>query len=241
MGRTLYRLFVEGYTRKQWGCEPSELSSRFAPRRVDLRDDGNTRLFRDAWEFFPPAGANEVIEAILEPVPVSHGIELTVDAILDLSPPPRAAVITAPLDDLVGRSGDLAWRGIRMASRHFPTAGLRDTVTPAYVVNHPSPSVPFTRTVETKHASGQEVLGTVVSEEHPGAPARHYPVPTVDGVHERRNAELRTEVETRLAGIPTFFCGRLATYTYIDQDQAIDGAMGCAEAVMRRLGGGEAT
>jgi UDP-galactopyranose mutase len=128
-----------------------------------------------------------------------------------------------------------------MVSRHFPTAGVRDTVTPGYVVNHPAPSVPFTRTVETKHASGQEVLGTVVSEEHPGAPARHYPVPTVDGVHERRNAELRAEVEAHLAGIPTFFCGRLATYTYIDQDQAIEGALGCAEAVMSRLGGGGAT
>ena len=56
MGRHLYELFIEGYTRKQWGREPSELSSRIAPRRVDLRDDGYTRLFRDRWEFFQPEG-----------------------------------------------------------------------------------------------------------------------------------------------------------------------------------------
>ena len=36
------------------------------------------------------------------------------------------------------------------------------------------------RTVETKHASGQLIHGTVVSEEYPGSPARHYPVPTID-------------------------------------------------------------
>jgi diacylglycerol kinase family enzyme len=41
MGRTLYGLFIEGYTRKQWGCEPSELSSAIAPKRVELRADGS--------------------------------------------------------------------------------------------------------------------------------------------------------------------------------------------------------
>ena len=75
MGRHLYELFIEGYTRKQWGCEPSELSSRFAPKRVDLRDDGYTRLFRDAWELFPEAGVNSVIEAVLSPVPTTCGVD----------------------------------------------------------------------------------------------------------------------------------------------------------------------
>ena len=237
MGRHLYRLFIEGYTRKQWGCEPSELSSRFAPKRVDLRDDGYTRLFRDTWEFFPPQGASSVIEAILQPVPVTCGVALTVDDVDSVVGRPDAVVVSAPLDDFLGRHGTLAWRGIRMVSRYEPTpaAGTR---TAAYVVNRPSPRVPYTRTVETKHATGQLVDGTVVSEEHPGAPARHYPVPTLDGVHERRNDELRREVTERLSGVPTFFCGRLATYTYIDQDQAIERAFDCVEDVSRQLAEG---
>jgi UDP-galactopyranose mutase len=235
MGEHLYRLFVEHYTRKQWGCEPSELSSRFAPRRVDLRDDGYTRLFRDTWEFFPEHGASSIIEAILAPVHVTCGVPMTVEDILDISPEPDAVVISAPLDDMLGRQGELAWRGIQMVSRYIPTADLGDTSTAAYVVNHPSPRVPYTRTVETKHATGQQVRGTVVSDEHPGAPARHYPVPTIDGRHERRNGELQAEIVQRLEAIPTFFCGRLATYTYIDQDQAIARAFECAAQVQRLL------
>jgi UDP-galactopyranose mutase len=237
MGRHLYELFIEHYTRKQWGCEPRELSSRFAPKRVDLRDDGYTRLFRDTWEHFPPEGASSTIEAILEPVRVTCGTAIGLDDLLDWDPRPSAVVITAPLDDLLGRHGELAWRGIHMVSRYVPTDDPAGTVTAAYVVNRPSPRVPYTRTVETKHATGQRVGGTVVSEEHPGAPARHYPVPTLDGRHERRNEALRAEVEARLDGIPVHFCGRLATYTYIDQDQAIERAMACAETVLRGLGG----
>lgn len=234
MGPTLYRLFIEGYTRKQWGCEPSELSSRFAPKRVDLRSDGDTRLFRDTWEFFPAGGANDVIEAILRPVPVTCGVEVGIDDVADLVDDLEAVVVTAPLDDLLGRHGALAWRGIRMVSRYVPTSA-GGTVTPAYVVNRPSERVPYTRTVETKHASGQRIDATVVSEEHPGAPARHYPVPTLDGRYERLNESLQQEVVDRLAPVPVHFCGRLSTYTYIDQDQAIDRALTCAEQVAAGL------
>jgi UDP-galactopyranose mutase len=232
MGRRLYELFIEGYTRKQWGCEPSELSSRFAPKRVDLRHDGYTRLFRDTWEYFPADGSNGVIEAILQPVPVTCGIEVGVDDVEELLADVTDVVVTAPLDDFLGRPGELAWRGIRMVSRYQPTDAEDDTVTPAYVVNRPSSRVPHTRTVETKHASGQRVHGTVVSEEHPGAPARHYPVPTVDGRHEAHNAALQQEVREQLAKYRVHFCGRLSTYTYIDQDQAIDRAFACVDGVL---------
>jgi UDP-galactopyranose mutase len=240
MGPHLYRLFIEAYTRKQWGCEPSELSSRFAPKRVDIRDDGYTRLFRDTWEFFPVDGSGSIIERILASVPVSCGVTATVETVESMRPVPDAVVVTAPTDDFLGRSGELDWRGIHMVSRYLPTEGLGDTHTAAYVVNHPSARVAYTRTVETKRATGQQISGTVVSEEYPGAPARHYPVPTLDGRNERRNSELQAEIVRRLEPVPTFFCGRLATYTYIDQDQAIERAFDCADDVARALTKGRA-
>ena len=77
----------------------------------------------------------------------------------------------------------------------------------------------------------------MVSEEYPGAPARHYPVPTIDQRHEQTNIALQEEVRARLGGVPTFFCGRLSTYTYIDQDQAIHRALACAEDVLQTIEG----
>lgn len=37
-GRTLYRLFFEGYTRKLWGIEPTELSADWAGQRITIPD-----------------------------------------------------------------------------------------------------------------------------------------------------------------------------------------------------------
>ena len=237
MGRHLYRLFIEGYTRKQWGCEPSELSSRFAPKRVDLRADNETRLFRDRWEFFAAEGVNTIIESILAPLAVTCGVAVDLDNLFDVVGVPAAVVLTTPLDDFVAKPGALAWRGIRMQSRYVPVDDPGATLTPAYVVNRPSLRVPYTRTVETKHASGQRINGTVVSEEYPGAAARHYPVPTVGGANELANDVLQDEIRASLRSLPTFFCGRLSTYTYIDQDQAIARALACAEDVGRSVRG----
>jgi UDP-galactopyranose mutase len=126
-----------------------------------------------------------------------------------------------------------------MVSRYEPTEPT-ETRTAAYVVNRPAARVPYTRTVETKHATGQRVEGTVVSEEHPGAPARHYPVPTLEQENERLNENLQRQIRERFEGLPTFFCGRLSTYTYIDQDQAIERAFVCADEVERELRSGRA-
>jgi chemotaxis protein MotB len=60
-------------------------------------------------------------------------------------------------------------------------------------------------------------------------------LPTLDKENERRNEKLQSEVRERFGGLPTFFCGRLSTYTDIDQDQAIERAFACADAVEREL------
>ncbi|MEQ8717626.1 MAG: UDP-galactopyranose mutase [Acidimicrobiales bacterium] len=227
MGPTLYGLFIRDYTVKQWDRDPRELSARFAPKRVELRDDGYRRLFRDTWEFFEAEGVNSIIEAILAPVSVTAGATISMDHADDLAAEFDMAVITAPLDDFAGCPGELEWRGIEMRSRYVPTDTPDGTVTPAYVVNRPSLRVPYTRTVETKHATGQSILGTVVSEEIPGSPARHYPVPRVDGRNTTRNGELMAEIADAF-DIPVLFAGRLATYRYINQDEAITDALRCA-------------
>src|SRR6185436_1568235 len=96
MGRRLYELFVEGYTRKQWGCDPAELSSSFAPKRIDLRHDGCRDLFRDTYQWFPTRGVNEAIEHLLRRVVVTCGSAASVRDFTDLAV--GAVVVTAALD-----------------------------------------------------------------------------------------------------------------------------------------------
>ncbi|MCY3860960.1 MAG: NAD(P)-binding protein [bacterium] len=236
MGRTLYDLFIRDYTAKQWSRPAIELSARFAPKRVELRDDGHRGLFRDRWQYFPPNGINEVIESVMATVAVTLNTEITVDDADRLGQDYDAVVITAALDDFARCPGELEWRGIEMVSQYHATDEPGGVVTPAYVTNRPSMRVPHTRTVETKHATGQQITGTVVSEEMPGAPRRHYPVLTADGANERRNAELAGKI-AGCFDIPVYFAGRLATYRYINQDEAIADAMAVADRVAKELSG----
>lgn len=235
MGPTLYNLFIRDYTAKQWGRPATELSSSFAPKRVELRHDGYRRLFRDRWELFPPDGVNSVVERVLAGVSVTCGAELVLDDLAGMQRDFDAVVVTAPLDALMGRDGELEWRGVHLRSRYVPVDSPEETRTAAYVVNWPDARYPFTRTIETKHASGQCVLGTVVSEEYPGSPARHYPVPTVDRRFEILNERFKQEVRDVLDR-PVYFCGRLANYLYINQDQAIEQGFACAATVLADLG-----
>jgi UDP-galactopyranose mutase len=235
MGTTLYDLFIRDYTAKQWGRPATELSSSFAPKRVELRDDGYRRLFRDRWEFFPAEGMNSVIEGVLSKAAVTCGAELLLDDLAGMQGDYDAIVVTAPLDRLLGQDGELEWRGIHLRSRYEPVEDPAGTLTAAYVVNWPDARYPFTRTVETKHATGQRIGGTVVSEEYPGAPYRHYPVPTVDRRFEKLNDRYKDDVRAALDG-PVYFCGRLANYLYINQDQAIEQGFACSAEVLADLG-----
>ena len=143
---------------------------------------------------------------------------------------PDAVVVTAAVDEFLGRDGALAWRGIRSVPQYSVVDTPTAKRTLAYQVNQPSLRVPFTRTVETKWASGQLIDATVVCEEYPGAPFRHYPVVSIDGHSETVNAEMQSEVRVA-ASKPVFFCGRLANYQYIDQDQAVAQGLDTARRV----------
>ena len=234
MGPTLYGIFIRGYTIKQWGRSPDQLSSTFAPSRFELRRDGNRRLFRDTWEFFDGRGAKPLVEKMTVGVPVTLGRIVRFDDLPELSRDFDAFIVTAALDDFVGKAGELEWRGVRTVAEYSPLDDADGKLTSGYLVNQPSMRFDYTRTVETKHASGQRINGTVVSKEYPGSDARHYPVPTADRRFEKRNDELQAHIRA-IAPRPVFFCGRLANYTYINQDRAIRQGMDTAMAVRRAL------
>ncbi len=238
MGETLYRLFVEGYTRKQWGCDPKLLSASIAPKRVELRTDGVTDLFRDPFQGWPVGGYGLLCERLLDGVhEVGLGIDVSEGTLAELVPPGEPVVLTCALDGFFADAhGPLDWRGVELRSTWHPTID-GDFAQDAMVINEPSPDVPYTRTVESKHVLAASHLptlpaGTVVSVEHPGAPAKHYPVLDAAG----RNADAQ-EAYLRLARgwerNPLLPAGRLATYRYINMDEAmLSGMQVAAELVL---------
>lgn len=224
MGGTLYEWFCRDYTRKQWGTDPRKLSSRFAPKRIDLRTDGDNRLFRDQRQGWVLGGFHNLVEKLLADIPVHLGQRIDQSNL----PAADAYVITVPLDDFLGWE-PLPWRGIRTEATYFP--GETGFKLPAPVLNRPGMEVPWTRETETKQMMGHAGVGTIITREYPGSDARYYPIDDADGENRQRWALMRDKI---IVDLPTAqLAGRLATYTYVDMDQVIIQAMHAAQRVTK--------
>jgi UDP-galactopyranose mutase len=217
MGKTLYEWFIRPYTEKQWGTDPKNLSSSFAPKRIDLRQDDYLPLFRDKWQGWPNGGWTKLVESILRhrDISVKFGVthtEKTVDwEMYD------AVIVTCALDDFLNVE-QLPWKGVRVEHEYIPDQ--EGMYLEAGQVNHPGLDKEYTRRTETKFMSGQkDIKGTIITYEYPGANAKHYPVDDVDGKNRQRANELKKTL-TSLHG-NAIICGRLANYVYINTDQAI--------------------
>src|ERR1043166_7429713 len=65
VGRELYEKFFRGYTRKQWGLDPSELDASVTSR-VPTRTNRDDRYFTDAFQAMPRLGFTRMFENILD-------------------------------------------------------------------------------------------------------------------------------------------------------------------------------
>jgi UDP-galactopyranose mutase len=230
MGPTLYEMYIEGYTTKHWGRPAAELSSSFAPRRVELRDDGYLGLFRDPYQGWPRHGYAALVEALLTECDVRLATEVAAAKLDELTPPGTPVVVTAPLDGFFDAAeGELEWRGVRLEPRFIPHVR---SAQPASVVNEPSATVPYTRTIESKWVLPElmNTPGTVVCYEYPGAPAKHYPVADAKG-DNRRTQERYERLATMYTRNPLVPAGRLARYVYINMDQAMREGLDAAKRV----------
>src|SRR5204862_5859746 len=65
VGRELYETFFRGYTRKQWGMDPSELD-KSVTARVPTRTSVDDRYFTDKFQAMPADGYTRMFENMLD-------------------------------------------------------------------------------------------------------------------------------------------------------------------------------
>ena len=65
VGRRLYEKFFRGYTRKQWGLDPSELDAQVTAR-IPVRTNRDDRYFGDAFQYMPLKGYTRMFENMLD-------------------------------------------------------------------------------------------------------------------------------------------------------------------------------
>lgn len=204
----VYRNVFEGYTLKQWGVRPEELSPSVTVRVPVLvsRDD---RYFQDTYQAMPKHGYTRLFERLL-----SHP-NIRVVLGMDWKEAEREVrfrrvAYTGPMDEFFGYAyGPLPYRSLRFRFEHH----LQEVFQPVAQVNYPNEHA-FTRVTEFKHLTGQPHPTTTVAYEYPeaytpGGNEPYYPVPKEENqeVYERYLAEAK--------GLKSVvFAGRLADYRY---------------------------
>lgn len=216
IGRELYEKFFRGYTRKQWGLDPSQLD-RSVTARVPTRTNTDDRYFTDTFQQMPRDGYTKMFERMLDHPNIE--VRLGVDyRELREQVDYGHLVYCGPIDEFFDYCyGRLPYRSLRfehksLAQEQFQAVGT---------VNYPAEDVPYTRISEYKHLTGQQHPTTSITYEYPSAEGDpYYPIP------RRENAELYQRYHQLAEQTPgVTFLGRLGTYKYYNMDQVVGQAL----------------
>ena len=127
VGRDLYNKFFRGYTRKQWGLDPSELDASVTAR-IPTRINRDDRYFADTYQAMPKHGYTRMFEKMLGHPNIKLMLNTDYREIVDLLPW-KHMVYSGPIDAFFNhRHGKLPYRSlefrhVNIASEQFQPVG----------------------------------------------------------------------------------------------------------------------
>lgn len=223
----IYKNVFYGYTTKQWGLEPEELSPSVTAR-VPVHISYDDRYFQDNFQHMPREGYTKMFERILDHPNITVSLETAYEDVKD-QVKFEQLLYTGAIDEFFNYElGELPYRSLSFdfqtyrVPRHQPVAQVN------YPVSHD-----FTRITEMGHLT-QEWNGlTTVAIEYPqphvpGETEPYYPIPRDENneMHERYLEFAKKEAPHVVFG------GRLGDYRYYNMDQAVGGALATFQKMM---------
>ncbi len=222
MGRELYESFFYGYTRKQWGVEPSELPASIL-KRLPMRFDYNDNYYNSVYQGMPPEGYTALIERMLD----HPNIRVFLNTRCDRSIRSQyqhvfySGAIDAWFD---GVEGPLRYRSLQ-----FEQEMHHGDVQGNAVINYCDAAVPWTRISEHKHfAPWEQHTESIVVREYSTDCTEndipYYPLGLDADKTILARYKQRAEQENNVT-----FMGRLGQYAYLDMHRVIEQSLGIAE------------
>jgi len=211
VGRELYEKFFKGYSKKQWGVDPSELDASVTAR-VPTRTNKDNRYFTDTYQSMPLHGYTKLFENMLSHQNIKIMLNTDYKDVIDMIPY-KNLIYTGPVDDYFNNCyGKLPYRSIDFKFETHDTEFYQPTGT----VNFPN-SHAYTRTTEFKYLTGQKHSKTSIVYEYPTAEGDpYYPIPCPE------NNNIYKKYQLLAATLPNvYFTGRLGTYKYYNMDQVV--------------------
>lgn len=223
IGKDLYEAFFYGYTKKQWGCEPSELPASIL-KRLPVRFNYNDNYYNNPFQGIPKEGYTSIFEKMLDSENIEVLLNTKFDESYDLSGFDHI-FYTGPIDAFFNyKHGKLSYRTV-FFEKHFSEDDYQGNA----VINYADPEIPYTRIHEHKHFTPWESHDKTVyfkefSKETEEEDIPYYPK------RLSKDLEILSKYETEKKGLEKItFIGRLATYRYMDMHHVIGEALEIAK------------
>lgn len=230
LGRKIYETFFEGYTRKQWGCDPTDLPASVL-KRLPVRFNYDDNYYNKKFQGIPVDGYTAIIEKILDHPRIEVHLGKKFDLLLfgDGTDRPDHLFYTGPIDAYFGyQSGRLGYRTVYFEQIATDAEDYQGNA----VINYPDLDVPWTRIHEHKHFTPWEhhkktVAFREFSKETEPQDIPYYPKRLAKDCETLKAYRKLAEDfdQQNLRGFRTSFLGRLATYRYMDMEAVIAEAL----------------
>ncbi|RYY46052.1 MAG: UDP-galactopyranose mutase [Chitinophagaceae bacterium] len=229
IGKDLYKAFFYGYTKKQWGCEPTELPASIL-KRIPVRFNYDDNYHNNIYTGIPVEGYTGLIQKFID----SPKIRVTLDRKFD-SQEDRSAYdyvfYTGPIDAWFKfKYGRLGYRTVTFETIYGE--GDSQGVTQ---MNYCDADVPHTRITEHKHFTYWEhhektICFKEFSKETSPDDIPYYP----KRLQQDKELLLKYRADAERLD-KTAFLGRLATYRYMDMHHVIGEALEYSQAFISAL------
>lgn len=227
VGKELYEAFYLGYTLKQWSTHPRDLDPSVCGR-IPVRFNRDDRYVNQRFQVMPDKGFTAMFSRMIENPLISVELDTDFADVRGKVIPRVATVYCGTPDSYFDHTlGRLPWRSLEFDFKPMPV----EFAQPCVQINYPNEH-DYTRTVEIKHVTKQQHPHTVVSYEYPRAEGDpYYPVPAA--ANHALYAKYKEMADAEQRDKKVYFAGRLATYRYINTDQAIEEALATFERIRR--------
>jgi UDP-galactopyranose mutase len=224
IGKELYYAFFYGYTKKQWGCEPTELPASIL-KRIPVRFNYDDNYHNNIFTGIPVDGYSAIIQKLIGHDNIRVTLNKRFEPGMDLSNYDHV-FFTGPIDAWFNfKYGRLGYRTVTFET-HYADGDFQGTTQ----MNYCDENVPYTRITEHKHFTNWEQHDKTIyfkefSKETEPSDIPYYPKRLENDksllLQYRKEAENLHQVS---------FLGRLATYRYMDMHHVIGEALDFARS-----------
>ncbi|MEX0636434.1 MAG: UDP-galactopyranose mutase, partial [Ferruginibacter sp.] len=229
IGNDLYKAFFYGYTKKQWGCEPTQLTASIL-KRIPVRFNYDDNYHNNLYTGIPVDGYTAIMEQMIASDRIKLSLQKKYDVAMDVYSFDHV-FYTGPIDAYFNYSnGRLGYRTVTF--EEYRTTGDFQGTTQ---MNYCDEEVPFTRIAEHKHFTPWEQHDKTIyfkefSKETEENDVPYYPKRLQNDKVLLLQYRLLAEQQQHVS-----FLGRLATYRYMDMHHVIGEAIHFSELFAQSL------